>query len=120
MKKIKQKVKPNKEQIINILKSRCSSYKIIIVLLFFGILLFASMAMYYHAKLNTQEQVTTILCEMNNKELDIIKDTYPVWANQSCITIKGLGLNTNSTNYLCSTLINVKFPDRLDCEDYIL
>jgi hypothetical protein len=57
---------------------------------------------------------------MNNKELEIIKYSYPVWANQSCITFKGLGLNKNSTDYLCSTLINVKLPDKLDCEDYIL
>lgn len=97
-------------------KERKSNFWMILAIIFFlGYVIMCCMVISLRLELNQQKEYSSVLCELTNVQSDLVKDLYPYFSDSSCDAIKGLINNTNSSNYLCTTLKNLKMPDKLDC-----
>lgn len=90
----------------------------IILILIFGILLFAGLSIYYKMLYLQQKEYSSLLCQASNKQSDLIKTLYPDWTTYQCNTLKGV-LNANQSDYLCKAFKDLKLPDKLDCRDLL-
>lgn len=86
-------------------------------LFLFSTIIFMIFAFYAAGKLNAQRDISMLLCNITNKESEIIKDIYPYYSEQACETFQNL--NSTSADFICTGLKNLKLPDKLECEELI-
>ena len=115
MNKDKQRIK----ELENDSNRKSKLFKILFWTAVFGIVLYGTLTIIFSSQYREQKELTYSLCELSNKQGEVIEQMYPSWAEKSCSDIRGLNLDINKTNYLCNALINNKLPDKLDCEDFI-